>query len=234
MDQTWLKIAASDDDKSISGKNSGKGAARGRPRSPDKRLEILRIAREQFLINGYDGTSIDSIVDIIGGSKSTIYSHFSNKESLFAAVVRHSGHMTDAPDFPVSNGDVRDELVAFAETRLRRVLSPLNIGIMRIVIAEAPRLPQIAELYYHNAPEPTYIALKAYFEEAVFQKKLIIDDIVEATDLFLGGLLQRHLLAHLFGIEDTLSASETRKKAEKMTDRFLRQYGPPTTKRPIS
>lgn len=236
MNQTWLRITDTNDNAPAPGSSGkdGKRAVRGRPRSSSKRTEILRIAQEQFLLNGYDGTSIDSIVEIIGGSKSTIYSHFGNKESLFAAVIQHSGHNSETPDFPLENGNVRDELIAFAQTRLRRVLSPLNIGIMRIVIAEAPRLSRIAALFYHNAPEPTYIALKTYLEDAVTRKVLAIDDIEEATDLFLGGLLQRDLLANLFDVKGSLSASEMLSKSEKITDRFLLQYSPETNSGAVS
>ncbi|MEP2990321.1 MAG: TetR/AcrR family transcriptional regulator [Parasphingorhabdus sp.] len=231
MDQAWLKIsdAKNDPDSGEGEKATEFSVTRGRRRSSIKRNEILQVAREQFLANGYDGTSIDSIVDIIGGSKSTIYSHFGNKESLFAAVIRNTGHTADAPDFPLINGNVRDELVAFAENRLRRVLSPLNIGIMRIVIAEAQRLPQIAELFYRNAPEPTYVSLRAYLEVAVARKQLAIDDIEEAADLFIGGLIQRHLLARLFCVEGALSVTDIQAKAERVVDLFISKHSLATT-----
>lgn len=231
MNQTWLKITDNHDDgdkANGSGKIKGK-TARGRPRSQNKRAEILRVAREQFLANGYGGTSIDSIVDTIGGSKSTIYSHFRNKEALFAAMIKDTGHTADTPDFPLNNGIIRDELIAFAKNRLKRVLSPLNIAMMRIVIAEAPRLPQIAELFYRNAPEPTYIALRAYLDEAVARKNLTINNIGDAVDFFLGGLIQRHLLAHLFGIGGHLSEADIEAKAERAVDLFLSHHGPSST-----
>lgn len=227
MNQTWLKIP--NDEGRVATKEGeavSNHKTRGRRPSQIKRREILRVAREQFLANGYDGTSIDSIVDIVGGSKSTIYSHFGNKESLFGAVIRDTGHADTTPDFPLMNGIIRDELIAFAESRLKRVLSPLNIGIMRIVIAEAPRFTQIAELFYRNAPEPTYVALESYLTAAVKQQKLAIADVTQAAEFFLGGLIQRQLLAYLFGVENDHPISAIKAKASSSVDLFLAQYTP--------
>ncbi len=193
-------------------------------RSRGKRADILHVAREQFLKYGFDGTSIDSIVEIVGGSKSTIYGYFGSKESLFAAVIRVAGHEPEAEDFPVSNGNVRDELIAFAQDRMRHVLSPLNIAMMRIVIAEADRFPQIAELFYNNAPQPTYDALRKYLVRSAEHGDLRMDDIDLATDLFLGGLLQHRLLKNLFGMKTDFSATAMKAAAEKLVDDFIRQH----------
>lgn len=232
MSVTWLKF---DDPKTegMDGEPNSVGEAevsrisstKRRTRSEAKKNEILEVAREQFLENGYAGTSIDSIVDILGGSKSTIYSHFSNKETLFAAVIRNLGHTPELPDFPVLDGNTRNELIAFAQDRQKRVLSRLNINIMRIVIAEAARQPNIAELYFSNAPEPTYRALKDYLKKAVARGDLAINDLNQAADEFLGGLLQHDILARLFGMKRDIAEAELNAKAQQMTDNFLTHYG---------
>ncbi|HAH0502049.1 TPA: helix-turn-helix transcriptional regulator, partial [Escherichia coli] len=48
-----------------------------------KRQQILEVASGLFRQKGFDATSISEINAIVGGSKSTIYSHFSSKEELF-------------------------------------------------------------------------------------------------------------------------------------------------------
>lgn len=235
MTATWLKLGegeagdqgvlhasqpADSTESDVSSKNSPKRQTRAKA----KRDEIIKIARQQFLKNGFDGTSVDSIVDILGGSKSTIYNHFGNKEGLFAAVIRNFGHASNSLDFPLKNGSVRDELTAFALDRQKRVYSDLNISIMRIVIAEAARQPSIAELYFRNAPEPTYAVLQEYLEQATACGNLKIDDIEAATEEFLGGLLQRNILASLFGVAEKMSDQEMAEKAARLTDRFLARF----------
>ncbi len=235
MTATWLKFGEDDAvgqdvspqqnpivsvKPSVSSKNSPKRQSRAKA----KRDEIIKIARQQFLKNGFDGTSVDSIVEILGGSKSTIYSHFGNKEGLFAAVIRNFGRASNSLDFPIRNGRIRDELTAFALDRQRRVFSDININIMRIVIAEAARQPGIAELYFRNAPEPTYAALHEYLQQATTSGDLKIDDVGAATEEFLGGLLQHNILASLFGVAEKTSDQEMAERAAHLTDRFLARF----------
>lgn len=236
MSVTWLKI---DDAPHVDGESATDNMAENqtaqpvrdgrRTRAEAKRNQILKVAREVFLKHGYAGTSVDSIVDILGGSKSTIYNHFGNKEGLFAAVIRQFGHDSAMPDFPVTDGNTRNELIAFAEDRIRRVFSSLNVDIMRIVIAEAARQPEIAELYYRNAPAPTYKAFGEYLTAAIERGDLEIDDTRRATDEFIGSLLMRGFLSHLFGVERGVSDAEVSAKALEITDSFLVRYG---TKKP--
>src|ERR1700691_6083052 len=56
-------------------------------RHPDRREQIIAVATELFLAHGLDGVSVDAVVQSAGGSKSSVYSYFGNKEGLFIAVV---------------------------------------------------------------------------------------------------------------------------------------------------
>jgi TetR/AcrR family transcriptional regulator, mexJK operon transcriptional repressor len=61
----------------------------GRIESADARRErIVRMAAPLFLKHGYDNVSIDDIIEVVGGSKATVYAWFGGKEGLFEAVVR--------------------------------------------------------------------------------------------------------------------------------------------------
>ena len=55
-------------------------------RMPDKRSRgevrnsrLQKVAADLFLKRGYEGVSIDRIVEVAGGSKSTVYSEFGGK-----------------------------------------------------------------------------------------------------------------------------------------------------------
>src|SRR5690606_4073523 len=60
----------------------------GRPKDPAKRQAILEAAKALFLRRGYDGSSMDAIAAEAGVSKLTVYSHFTDKETLFSAAVK--------------------------------------------------------------------------------------------------------------------------------------------------
>ncbi|WP_157411117.1 TetR/AcrR family transcriptional regulator [Actinoplanes rectilineatus] len=57
-----------------------------RPSSVRKRAAILDAARERFLADGYDRTSVDAVAAAAGVSKRTVYDHFTDKDGLCRAV----------------------------------------------------------------------------------------------------------------------------------------------------
>ncbi|MEJ1992554.1 MAG: TetR/AcrR family transcriptional regulator [Maritimibacter sp.] len=59
---------------------------RGRPRKFD-RDEALRQAMEVFWTNGYDGTSVAQLVEVMGIVSPSIYAAFGSKEELFREAV---------------------------------------------------------------------------------------------------------------------------------------------------
>jgi AcrR family transcriptional regulator len=52
-----------------------------------RRGEIVATARHLFLRNGYENTSMQSVVDALGIAKGTIYHYFKFKEELLEAVI---------------------------------------------------------------------------------------------------------------------------------------------------
>ncbi len=58
---------------------------------------MLDAARNRFLEDGYDRTSVDAVAAQAGVSKRTLYDHFVDKDGLFSAVVeRASAALLDA------------------------------------------------------------------------------------------------------------------------------------------
>jgi TetR/AcrR family transcriptional repressor of mexJK operon len=72
-------------DQSISDSTSPAGP--GRPKDLAKRRAILDAAKNLFVRNGYASTSMDAVAAEAGVSKLTVYSHFTDKETLFSAAV---------------------------------------------------------------------------------------------------------------------------------------------------
>jgi len=51
------------------------------------RADLLEVAQQRFLADGYAGTSLDAIADAAGYSKGAVYSNFSDKRALCAEVL---------------------------------------------------------------------------------------------------------------------------------------------------
>ena len=65
-----------------------KSCGPGRPKDLEKRAAILAAAKRLFPLSGFEGTSMDAIAAEAGVSKLTVYSHFTDKETLFVAAIR--------------------------------------------------------------------------------------------------------------------------------------------------
>ena len=55
--------------------------------APERRQQLMEVARAVFAVSGYESTSIEEIARQAGVSKPIVYEHFGSKEGLHAAVV---------------------------------------------------------------------------------------------------------------------------------------------------
>ena len=94
--------------------SAAKPAGPGRPKDLGKRAAILEAAKRMFTHSGFERASMDQIAAEAGVSKLTVYSHFGDKDSLFAAAVQShcelalpSSLFEPAPQVPLREGLLR-------------------------------------------------------------------------------------------------------------------------------
>ena len=140
-------------------------AAKSSPRRREQKLhrqeEILAAAFEVFAAHGYEAARIDDVARQAGIAKGTIYLYFRDKEQLFRAVVRSLLQKR----FDVIAGSFKGT----AEQLLRELLSRMYsqvVGnekvrsIVRLLIAEGGRFPQLTEIYHREIIAPGMKAVR--------------------------------------------------------------------------
>ena len=132
------------------------GKSRGRNRSDIKRDKIVRSAAKLFLEKGYESVSINDIIDVVGGSKATIYSNFSSKEKLFEAVVEQmcADVTLQIETHPV--GTVDEQLTRIANSFLSKVLSPPILRFHRLMTSIGRTFPAAGRLFYATGPRTAH------------------------------------------------------------------------------
>lgn len=121
--------------------------------SPDKAKAILSGAMQEFLGQGYAGTSMDRVAAAAGVSKATVYSHFHDKEGLFAALIRRmaADKMTIFERGQAIQGSAREVLAAVLHQGLAQLHEDEQyMAFIRLVIGESGRFPQLAKLFVEN------------------------------------------------------------------------------------
>jgi AcrR family transcriptional regulator len=138
--------------------HSGKGLARanGSKRTDVKRDKIVRSAAKLFLQRGYDSVSINDIIDVVGGSKGTIYSNFGNKEQLFEAVVAQLCSDVTIRIDTRAVGSIEEQLTRIAHSFVAKVLSPEIVSFHRLVTSIGRTFPRAGRLFYETGPRTVY------------------------------------------------------------------------------
>lgn len=124
---------------------AGKRGAGGRPplaRRGDVEERLLAAATKLFLSEGFEGTSCDQVALDAHAGKASIYARYANKTALLQAVVdanlrRLSGEEDVATD---ADAPLRVRLSRAGEAVIDNVLRPEAIGLLRLIVTEAPRL----------------------------------------------------------------------------------------------
>ncbi|HXA27298.1 MAG TPA: TetR/AcrR family transcriptional regulator [Candidatus Angelobacter sp.] len=101
------------------------------------RRQLVAAATDLFATQGYEATSIDSVLDAAGVSRGALYHHFAGKEALFEAVLEDV-EVQLAADVVAAAGaaeDPRRSLQAGCLAWLQRLRDPV---VRRIVLVDAP------------------------------------------------------------------------------------------------
>ena len=140
-------------------------AAKPSPRRREQKLhrqeEILAAAFEVFAAHGYEATRIDDVARQAGIAKGTIYLYFRDKGHLFRAVVRslvQKRFDAIAGSFQGTGEQLLRELLSRMYSQVVR--NEKVRSIVRLLIAEGGRFPQLTEIYHREIIAPGMKAVR--------------------------------------------------------------------------
>jgi TetR/AcrR family transcriptional repressor of mexJK operon len=131
--------------------------------SAHKRAAILSSARELFLTEGFDRSSVDAVAARAGVSKRTVYDYFGDKQTLLHAVfdtvgqsllatVRHT--IEDTLDGLTDAAELEPVLVEFSMRIATDMLDSAEYTtLQRFVRTASGHLPEIEDRALTDAPE---------------------------------------------------------------------------------
>jgi AcrR family transcriptional regulator len=161
---------------------------------------IIKVARRQFVTNGYAGTSLEQVAAGARSGKQTIYRRFASKEGLFLAVIRRE-MLRLSEVAAAAEADARaplDGLRQCCRLLFDFALDEGMISLSRILIAEAGRFPQLGEYVFDTCLAPFKARLVGLLHAAKDAGAIDFTDVDLTFDLLRGLLLgtpvQRMLL----------------------------------------
>lgn len=202
-------------------------AAPGRPKDMGKGSAILEAARRLFTSFGFDGASMDQIAAEAGVSKLTVYSHYGDKETLFAAVVKSycDQQLPDAlfqsqPDLPL-----RERLLRVARAFFTMISAPEAVAGHRILCSPRMADSPLPRLFWEAGPQRVQDAFAELLHRRVDAGELEIDDVPRAAAQFFTLLKGEPHARMVFGC-CVMRRQDAEHHLEAAVDLFLRAYGP--------
>ena len=196
-------------------------------RGHQRKARIVKAATTLFLANGYSETSVNTIVALSGGSKATFYSYFPTKDVLLRAVVDGIVSNREEPELQAAE-DIRTALVTYCEHRMRIVFSRQHQALLRLIIAERGRFPELAEMYYKRGPERSHDILVEYMQDLKNLGRLDIESAEESAEFFIGMLLHQWYISQLFLRRGPPTTKAMRERADHVVGRFLEAFRNPS------
>jgi AcrR family transcriptional regulator len=139
-------------------------------RKEDRPQEITEAAFAAFAEKGYAATRVEEVAQRAGVSKGLLYLYFKTKEELFKAVVRSVVMpRVDALEAELDSSDMTAEAFIRGPVLdfMKRVPgSPVSV-VIRLMIAEAPKHPDLVEFYWENVASRGLGALRRMIERGV-------------------------------------------------------------------
>ncbi len=161
-------------------------------RKEDRPQEITEAAFAAFAENGFTGAKVEDVARRAGVSKGLLYLYFKTKEELFKAVIRsvvtprldaltRTLDSTDSSAEAILRGPVLDFM--------KRVPgSPVSV-VIRLMISEAPKHPDLVDYYWDNVASRGLGALQQVLERGIRNGEFRETAVNELPQLFLAPVM---------------------------------------------
>jgi AcrR family transcriptional regulator len=136
---------------------AGRGPGRPtREQSEQRNQELLDRALDLFLERGFEGTTIEAIVDSIGMARRTVYERYGDKITLFKAALQRAIDDWVVPAERLQAAETDDfeaSLLAVARLMVADLRTPSGMRLARIANTEVFRMPEIAAYLWERTAQ---------------------------------------------------------------------------------
>lgn len=200
----------------------------GRPKDLAKRQAILDSAKTLFMRHGYDGSSMDAIAAEAAVSKLTVYSHFTDKETLFCAAVK-AKCAEQLPELLFElpeDAPIERVLCNIAHSFHGLINSRESIELHRVMVAMATQNPTLSQLFFEAGPQRLLNEMERLLKQADQAGKLRIDNPRSAAEHFFSLIKGGQHFRLLIGCAAPLTGAAAHEHVRDVVALFLRAYAP--------
>jgi AcrR family transcriptional regulator len=165
-----------------------------------RRAAILAAALEEFSARGYEGARLEDVAKRAGIAKGTIYLYFADKEALFQDLVRSMVNpvLSTLEQMRALDIPARALVEGLLATFVREIYGTRRKDMIRLILAEGPRFPAIAEFYYREVIARVLAIVRPLLERAVVRGELPNDSLARFPQLIIAPGLAAIMWSALF------------------------------------
>ncbi len=188
-----------------------KPASNRAERAAERREAIIAAAMDEFVGQGFAATRLDDVAKRAGVAKGTIYLHFKDKEALFEELIRTAivplvNRLAAGP--PPSGASVRDVIEGFARTFIHEVTTTQRGDIVRLIVAEGPRFPAVADFYYREVVSKGLAGMRAAIQLGIARGEIKNNDLAQFPQILIAPVMIAVIWQSLFARHAPLDANE--------------------------
>ena len=198
----------------------------GRPKDPAKHLAILEAAKALFLRHGYEGSSMEAIAREAGVSKLTVYSHFSDKDTLFLEAVKAKCEEQLPQLFrdTYQGEPIETCLLVIGRAFHSLINSEESLALHRLMFTLARPNPRLVQLFYAASALRVLGELERLLRQADQAGQLRVANPRSAAEHFCALLKGGHHFRLLIGCAEAQSATEAEHHVQEVVELFVRAY----------
>jgi TetR/AcrR family transcriptional repressor of mexJK operon len=191
-----------------------------------RRKAMIEAAYSLFIEKGYASVSVDEIIRISKGSKSSLYKYFGSKTGILKAVVESlADEMLREIHFEFPTARTPWEaLHRVGMVLVDLALSENAINQHRHAVSHAKAFPDVSKLWYESGPKRTFQGIAEFLEKETAAGRLQVPNPSRAAVLF-GGMIIFHENMRLLVCLPRSKRSELEQVVSEAVEVFLAAYG---------
>jgi len=191
-------------------RRGAEASGRRRQSQDERRAAILAAALDIFSENGFAAARLEDVAQKAGVAKGTLYLYFPDKEALFEALLQGLVNpvlqriQALSADQTLPPSAVLGSILTLFQTE---IIGTSRERLLRLIIAEGPRFPKIAEFYHREVISKGREIIRTLAARGYERGDLPSDAIARFPQLFFAPLLTAVVWRSLFSRFDPLDVN---------------------------
>jgi AcrR family transcriptional regulator len=168
-------------------------------KSEARRQAIVAAALDEFCARGFAATRIEDVAARAGVAKGTIYLHFDDKQALFREIVTTMlVPLVAVLEAPPPDIPLREIIGRFFDVFVAEIYSTRRRDVIRLVMTEGQRFPELAEFHYRNVVARAIAAMRVLLTRARERGELADDTLIRFPQLIVAPAMVAIVWSGLF------------------------------------